>query len=335
MMSRLRLIAPVAVALLVAFPAVHAAPPAKAPASQNSPVAHSTLANDRQKLSYAMGMKFGNDFGKMMEPLKNDVDQSVVLKAINAMLVHGQTEMTVADAQQQMQSFQKVMQARQAAAQAKKPAPASTASAADKHKLSYAIGMSSGSGLAQLIESLKADMDEDVVIRGFNAMASHGPTELTVPGAQAQLEAFGKKMQAKKQAQAQAAGQKNLADGNAFLAANAKKPGVKTTASGLQYMVEKQGTGPKAKATDNVTVNYRGTLLDGSEFDSSAKHGGPSSFTVGGVIPGWTEALQMMNVGSKYVLWVPAKLGYGADPGGPGGPNALLKFEVELVSIGK
>jgi FKBP-type peptidyl-prolyl cis-trans isomerase len=164
---------------------------------------------------------------------------------------------------------------------------------------------------------------------------SGGKQTMSIPEAQATLEAFGKKVMARRQQQAQAEGQKNLAAGAAFLASNAKKPGVKTTASGLEYQVLQTGTGPKPKATDTVKVNYRGTLLDGSEFDSSAKNGGPASFQVTGVIPGWTEGLQLMNVGSKFVFWVPGKLAYGDSNRGPGGPNSMLKFEVELLSVGK
>lgn len=209
-------------------------------------------------------------------------------------------------------------------------APALTS---DKDKTSYAIGMQMG---AQL-KSIRDEIDVNVVTRGLIAMVSGSKTDMTVPEAKAQLEAFGKKMQAKQQAQAQAEGNKNLAAGNAFLAANGKKPGVKTTASGLQYQVIKMGTGPKPKATDAVKVNYVGQLLNGTTFDASAQHGGPAIMQVNEVIPGWTEGLQLMPVGSKFVFWIPGKLGYGdrGTPGGPIGPNATLKFEVELISIGR
>jgi FKBP-type peptidyl-prolyl cis-trans isomerase len=120
-----------------------------------------------------------------------------------------------------------------------------------------------------------------------------------------------------------------------FFAENAKKPGVKTTASGLQYEVISEGTGPKPKATDEVTVDYVGTLLDGTEFDSSIKRGKPASFPLNGVIPGWTEGLQLMSVGSKYKFYIPGKLAYGAQGQQQAGigPNETLVFEVELKSI--
>ncbi len=213
-----------------------------------------------------------------------------------------------------------------------KPASASSAQMTDKDKLSYAIGMQ----MAGSLQQIKGDIDVGVISRAISVSLSGGKTAMTVPEAQATLQAFGKKMQARQAAVQQAAGQKNESEGTAFLATNAKKPGVKTTATGLQYQVVKAGTGAKPKATDTVKVNYTGTTLDGNVFDSSAKNGGPISFQVNQVIPGWTEGLQLMNVGGKYVLWIPGNLAYGAKgtPGGPIGPNAMLKFEVELVSIG-
>ncbi|HEY2345646.1 MAG TPA: FKBP-type peptidyl-prolyl cis-trans isomerase [Xanthomonadaceae bacterium] len=206
----------------------------------------------------------------------------------------------------------------------------------DKDKVSYAIGMQVGLNLAHNLQGVKGEVDPAIVLRAIGAVINGGTPQMSMTDAQTTLEGFGKRMQARQQAQAQAIGQKNVAEGAAFLAANAKKPGVKVTASGLQYMVEKEGTGPKPKATDNVKVNYTGQLLDGTTFDASAQHGGPAMMQLNGVIPGWTEGVQLMSVGSKYVFWIPAKLGYGdkGTPGGPIGPNATLKFEIELVSIG-
>jgi FKBP-type peptidyl-prolyl cis-trans isomerase FklB len=142
--------------------------------------------------------------------------------------------------------------------------------------------------------------------------------------------AFQKEVMAK---QAEVA-KKNKAEGEAFLAENKKKEGVKTTPSGLQYKVIKPGKGKKPKSSDTVTVNYRGTLIDGTEFDSSYKRGQPATFQVSGVIPGWTEALQLMEEGAKWQLFIPSNLAYGErGAGGVIGPNATLIFEVELISI--
>ena len=347
MRSRTRSLAPVAIVLLAAFAVANAAPshkaaPQKAPA-QKTASAHSSLATERQKTSYALGMKLGNDLGNMMVSMKDDVDATVVLNALNATFTNGKAELTIPQAQEQIEAFGKLQQERQQAAQAKKPAPVHKATPADRHKLSYALGMKFGADLGGMMDSMKDDVDPPIVLRAINAMAVHGATELTIPEAQTQLQAFGKKMDERQKAaqQQQAAataklGQKNQTDGAAFLAANAKKPGVKSTASGLQYMVENMGSGPKPKASDRVKVNYAGSLLDGTEFDSSAKNGGPIVLSLGGVIPGWTEGLQLMPVGSKFVFWIPGKLAYG-DRGAPPtiGPSATLKFEVELLSIEK
>ena len=129
----------------------------------------------------------------------------------------------------------------------------------------------------------------------------------------------------------------NKVEGEKFLAANKVKPGVTTLPSGLQYKVLKQGTGPKPTAADKVTVHYEGKLIDGTIFDSSIKRGEPISFDVTGVIPGWTEALQLMPVGSTWQLFIPSNLAYGEHPrpGGPIGPNAVLTFEVQLIKIGE
>jgi FKBP-type peptidyl-prolyl cis-trans isomerase len=138
-------------------------------------------------------------------------------------------------------------------------------------------------------------------------------------------------MQAKNEAEAA----ENTKKGEEFLAENKKKDGVKVTASGLQYKVIKQGNGPKPKLTDKVKVNYRGTLIDGTEFDSSYKRGTPTEFPLNGVIKGWTEGIQLMPVGSKYEFYIPAELAYGARGPQTVGPNQTLIFEVELLEIVK
>ena len=129
--------------------------------------------------------------------------------------------------------------------------------------------------------------------------------------------------------------QSGLEQGQAYLAENAKKPGVKTTASGLQYTVLKEGTGKSPKATDTVLVHYRGTLLNGTEFDSSYKRNQPIEFPLNGVIPGWTEGVQLMKEGAKYQFVIPSNLAYGrrGTPGGPIGPDETLIFEVELLKV--
>jgi FKBP-type peptidyl-prolyl cis-trans isomerase FklB len=148
------------------------------------------------------------------------------------------------------------------------------------------------------------------------------------------MAAFQKEMMAKQQELAKKLGEKNKKEGEAFLSENRKKEGIKALPSGLQYKVVKAGTGKKPKSTDTVTTHYRGTLIDGTEFDSSYRRGQPASFPVSGVIAGWTEALQLMEEGAKWQLFIPPNLAYGERGAGSQiGPNATLIFEIELISI--
>ncbi len=201
----------------------------------------------------------------------------------------------------------------------------------EKDRVSYMIGMD----IAKTLEPIKGELDVDTVAKAITTSFAGGKPLLNDAQNLAVREAFAKKMQAKQLADQQAAAGKNQQEGDAFLASNGKQPGVKTTASGLQYQVLREGTGPKPKPEDMVKVNYVGTTLDGKKFDSSYDRGQPAEFKLNQVIPGWMEGVELMSVGSKYVLWVPGKLAYGPQgtPGGPIGPNATLKFEVELLSI--
>jgi FKBP-type peptidyl-prolyl cis-trans isomerase FklB len=196
----------------------------------------------------------------------------------------------------------------------------------DKDKASYSIGLNIGTNLKRQ----NVDLNPDALMAGMSdAMSGKKPllNEQEVREAMMSLE---KDMQQKQLA----AAQKNAGEGEKFLAENKTKPGVKATASGLQYKVEKEGSGPKATANDTVTVNYRGTLINGTEFDSSYKRGRPATFPVNGVIKGWTEALQLMKGGSKYQLFIPANLAYGErGAGGDIGPNSMLIFDVELLDV--
>lgn len=199
-----------------------------------------------------------------------------------------------------------------------------------KEKISYSIGINMGESLKQQIESQNLQIDPQVVAAGVKDALAGGKTLLTEEEVQTVLRGLQKDFM-ERQAQL---GAKLKKEGEAFLAANKTKPGVKVLADGLQYQVLTEGKGPKPKATDTVKVNYKGTFIDGTEFDGSEKRGGPITFPVNRVIRGWTEALQMMPVGSKWRLFVPSDLAYGiqgADNLIP--PNATLVFEVELVGI--
>jgi FKBP-type peptidyl-prolyl cis-trans isomerase FklB len=205
-----------------------------------------------------------------------------------------------------------------------------TALTSKKDKASYAIGVNMG-------RSLKAqpiDVDPAVVAQGLKDAMTGAKLALTDDEAKAVLTELQGEVQKTQEAKMSQMSDANKKEGTAFLAANKAKQGVTTLPSGLQYKIEKEGTGPKPTASDTVVCNYRGTLINGKEFDSSYKRGQPASFPVSGVIKGWTEALQLMPVGSKWDLYVPADLAYGDRGAGPDiGPGATLIFEVELISI--
>ena len=204
-------------------------------------------------------------------------------------------------------------------------------------RLSYIVG----SNVAQQFNRDEILLDEKAFLQaiadinaGVESRLSQEQVQATVQEMQARMQAKQQEQQAKQQAELAAAGEKNKAEGEAYLATNAQKEGVIVTDTGLQYKVLASGEGAQPKAEDTVSVHYRGTLIDGTEFDSSYSRGEPATFPVQGVIPGWVEALQLMKVGDKFELTIPSDLAYG--PGGTGGdigPNATLIFEVELLEV--
>jgi FKBP-type peptidyl-prolyl cis-trans isomerase len=212
-----------------------------------------------------------------------------------------------------------------------KAAPAA-ALRTEKDKASYALGMSIGTGLHRQ----GIPVDPAVVARGLRDAMSGSKTLMTEEQMKSTLQQLRAEVGKEQAAKAHVAGEGNRKEGEEFLSANKSKEGVTALPDGLQYKVVKEGTGPKPTASDTVTVNYRGTLVNGKEFDSSYKRGQPVSFPVSGVIKGWTEALQLMPVGSKWELYIPADLAYGDNPPDPSiGPGDTLIFEVELLSIGE
>lgn len=200
-------------------------------------------------------------------------------------------------------------------------------------RVSYGMGVGLGERMAQ--ESFNIDVD------AFSAGVKHVLEDtdrlMTKEEIMAEMQAFQEKMMAEQKAKQSELADKNMVEGKTFLTENGEKEGVVTLDSGLQYSIITEGEGNMPAATDTVEVHYSGTLLDGTEFDSSYKRGSTVSFPVNGVIPGWTEALQLMPVGSKWQLYIPSDLAYGVGGtgGGPIGPNATLLFEVELVAIKK
>jgi len=198
----------------------------------------------------------------------------------------------------------------------------------NKAKSSYAIGANVGASLKRQ----GVDVEPAALAEGVKDALAGTQSRLSQEEVHAVMTRLQQNMQSKHDALQKAAADKNKREGEAFLAKNKKEPGVTTTASGLQYMIVKEGTGRTATLADTVTANYRGTLIDGTEFDSSYKRGEPAKFPVSGVIPGWTEILQRMKVGSKYKVFIPSNLAYGEKGAGQQiGPNATLIFEIELL----
>src|SRR5688500_18709106 len=207
-----------------------------------------------------------------------------------------------------------------------------------KDKVSYSIGMDIGRN----IKRQNLELNVDALAAGIRDIMAGGKTALTEEESREVMNAYRTEMQAKQQTVAKEQSEKNRKEGEAFLAENLKKEGVKThqvklpngTNATLQYKVMTAGTGPKPTTNDTVITHYRGTLIDGTEFDSSYKRGEPATFPVTGVIKGWTEALLMMPVGSKWQLYIPSELAYGERGAGRNiGPNATLIFDIELVGI--
>src|SRR5215203_1009078 len=199
-------------------------------------------------------------------------------------------------------------------------------------RASYIIGLNLGKSL----KTNEIQANTDLVVKGLRDGLSGAQALLTDEEMQTAMQSFQQQVAQQQEAKQKVVGEKNKTEGEAFLAKNKARKEVKTTASGLQYEVLTEGTGAAPKATDTVTVNYKGTLMDGTTFDSSYDRGQPATFVLNQVIPGWTEGVQLMKVGSKYKFYIPSALGYGErGAGGTIGPNAPLVFEVELVSIGQ
>jgi FKBP-type peptidyl-prolyl cis-trans isomerase len=202
----------------------------------------------------------------------------------------------------------------------------------DVQKGSYALGMD----VASYLKRMDLEVDLDAVSLGLQHGMSGTDSLMTAPELTQAMKDFQARAQERMAEKQKLAAAENTQKGTAFLNENKGKAGVQTTPSGLQYQVLNEGTGPKPKATDTVTVNYRGTLIDGKQFDSSYDRGQPVTFPLAGVVPGWTEGLQLMSVGSKYKFFIPSELAYGErSPSQDIPPNSTLIFEVELISIGE
>lgn len=280
------------------------------------------LTTDREKASYMVG----SDIGRSIEVVGPDLDLAAFEKAVRNAFEGGKPLLAEEEARATGQALMTRIAARrgQAPADGKLPEVA-------KDKVGLLVGTDVGRSLAPI----KDEIDFPIFLQAVRTAMAKGKPLL---GEQETLDirkSFSAKVQAKMEARAAADADKNKEEGAKFLAANKAQKGVFSTPSGLQYMVLRQGAGKRPMATDRVKVNYRGTLLDGTVFDSSYERGQPAEFALNQVIAGWTEGLAMMPVGAKYRFWIPGELGYGprGTPDGTIGPNATLVFDVELLAI--
>lgn len=286
-----------------------------------------SLVTDRDKVSYAVGL----DVAHAIAPVAQDMDAAAFEQGIRNAFAGGKPAM----GKEEAVATDHALRAR-VAARMDKSSPGATPSTppptVDKVKVGQLVG---GVMIGPSLASIKDEVELPVLLQAVRTSLAGGSSMLSDTEAKTTLAAFSKRMQDAMQAKAALAGGKNKADGEAFLARNKAVKGVLVTSTGLQYQVLRKGTGPTPKPGARVRVNYRGTLLDGTVFDSSYDRGEATEFGLDEVIPGWREGVAMMPVGSKYRFWIPSDLAYGAKgtPGGPVGPNATLVFDVELMSI--
>lgn len=281
-----------------------------------------SLDNDREKASYMVGL----DVARSIAPAGPDMDVAAFERAVRHALDGGEPLIDEAA----VQPLAQALMTRIAARNGKPPADGALPQI-DRAKVGYLVGADVG---RQLV-GIKDEIDVPLMLQAVRTRLSGGTPLLGEEEANAVRAAFAQRLQASMQARAEALAKKNATEGAAFLAAHRAQKGVFTTPSGLQYMVLRQGNGPRPLPSDTVRVNYEGRLLDDTVFDSSYARGEPAEFGLDQVIPGWTEGLGLMPVGAKYRFWIPADLAYGAKgtPGGPIGPNATLVFDVELLAI--
>ncbi|SFK90656.1 FKBP-type peptidyl-prolyl cis-trans isomerase [Lysobacter sp. cf310] len=287
------------------------------------------LTTEREKISYAIGL----DVGKSIKPVGPDLDMAAFEKAVRNSFDGGKPLITEDEARATDQALRARVAARDG-----KPAPGSAPGtpppappAVAKEKVSQLVG---GYMVGPSLAPIKAEIEVPLLMQAVRTVLGDAKPLLDETEEKAVLTAFSDRMRKKMEADAAAAGEKNRVAGADFLAKNKAVKGVFTTASGLQYMVLRAGSGARPKPSDRVRVNYKGSLLDGTVFDSSYDRGQPADFGLNQVIQGWSEGVAMMNVGAKFRFWIPAELAYGPKGAPPSiGPNATLTFDVELVEI--
>ncbi|WP_332687255.1 FKBP-type peptidyl-prolyl cis-trans isomerase [Devosia sp.] len=280
------------------------------------------LTTERDKASYMVG----TDIAQSIAPVAPDLDLVAFERAIKNAFAGGKPLLAEDEAKATGQALMARIGARSG-----NPPPDGKVPDVAKDKVGYLVGSDVGRSLA----AIKDELELPVLLQALRTSFEKGKPLLTDAEITAVRQAFSQKVQGQMQAKASAAGEKNRAEGAAFLEKNKTVKGVLTTKSGLQYMVLRQGAGARPQPIDRVRVNYHGTLLDGTVFDSSYERGQPAEFALDQVIAGWTEGVALMPIGAKYRFWIPGDLAYGAKgtPGGPIGPNSTLVFDVELMAI--
>jgi FKBP-type peptidyl-prolyl cis-trans isomerase FkpA len=279
-----------------------------------------TLATDKDKVSYAIGV----DMARQFQPIAQDVDPAALQRAIENVLAGGKPLQTEEQAQATSAALQVAVAARAGQRVPGLP-PGSEAPAPAKDQVGLMLGERM---IGPSLLPLKDEIDVAVLMQAVRtSLGKTGTPLMTEQEAMSTLQAFVTRQQ-------QGVADRNRGEGAAFLAANRSQKGVLTTPSGLQYMVLREGSGPRPLASDTVRVNYEGKLLDGTVFDSSYERGEAVEFPLNRVIAGWTEGVSLMPVGAKYRFWIPSELAYGASGSPPRiGPDATLTFDVELLGI--
>jgi FKBP-type peptidyl-prolyl cis-trans isomerase FkpA len=280
------------------------------------------LTTERDKASYMVG----TDIAQSIAPVAPDLDLAAFERAVRNAFAGGKPLLAEDEAKATGQALMARIGARSG-----NPPPDGKVPEVAKDKVGYLVGSDVGRSLS----AIKDELELPVLLQALRTSFEKGKPLLTDAEITAVRQAFSQKVQGQMQAKAAAAGEKNRTEGAAFLEKNKSVKGVVTTKSGLQYLVLRQGAGARPLPTDRVRVNYHGTLLDGTVFDSSYERGQPAEFALNQVIAGWTEGVALMPVGAKYRFWIPGDLAYGAKgtPGGPIGPNSTLVFDVELMAI--
>src|SRR5690554_5305179 len=286
---------------------------------------NAVLSTEREKNSYMIGMDVGNS----IQAVGPDIDRQAFLRAVDHALEGGEPLVSEDDAAAIAPALMQRVAVRNGQQIPGMP-PGSEPPPVDAGKVGLLVGADVGRSLAPV----KGELDLDVFARGVFTVFDGTTPLLDEAELVAVREALGKRIQERARAESEAAAKANATAGAGFLAGNRGTKGVVTTASGLQYMVLRQGSGPRPTASSQVRVHYEGKLLDGTVFDSSYERNDPATFGLGQVIAGWTEGLQLMPVGAKYRFWIPSELAYGRN-GSPGGipPNSTLVFDVELLQL--